>query len=271
MSEISASDFDFVCSLVYKASAIAIDSDMKYLVESRLTSLLRKTDYADLSALLFGLRGSADQELTEGVVDAMTTNETSFFRDSHPFVTLCDDVLPDIARSHTDTINIWCAACSTGQEPYTIAMAIQENCPHIASRIQINATDISKEVITKAEAGRYSRLEVNRGLPVQLLPKYFIQRGLHWEVNNTLRNMVSFEQLNLFGNWDGLPMMDVIFLRNVLIYFVPDDKAKVLQSTQQVLKPDGYLFLGLSETTLNLNTDYKRVTTDHSHYYKITE
>ncbi len=271
MSEISASDFDFVCSLVYKSSAIAIDTDMKYLVESRLTSLLRKTDFADIPALLLGLRTTANPELAESVVDAMTTNETSFFRDSHPFTMLCEDVLPDIARSHSDTITIWCAACSTGQEPYTIAMSILENCPQIASRVRIKATDISKEVVTKAETGRYSRLEVNRGLPVQHLPKYFVRQGLHWDVNSTLRNMVSFKQLNLFGNWDDLPMMDIIFLRNVLIYFAPEDKAKVLQSTAKILKPDGCLFLGLSETTLNLNTDYKRVTTDHSHYYKITE
>ncbi len=269
MNEISDSDFDFVCSLVNKAAAIAIDSDMKYLVESRLTALSRKTDYACATELLAGLRRAASPELEERVIDAMTTNETSFFRDSHPFVTLCENVLPEIARSHSDTINIWCAACSTGQEPYTIAMSILEHCPQLASRVRIKATDISKEVITKAEQGRYSRLEVNRGLPVQLLPKYFEQKGLHWEVNSALRSMVSFEQLNLIERWDGLPMMDVIFLRNVLIYFVPSVKTQVLLSTSKVLKPNGFLFLGLSETTLNLNTDYDRVNTDHSHYYKI--
>ena len=268
MSEINNSDFEFVRDLVYKESAIAIDPDMKYLVESRLTSLARKSEHATLPVLLSALRSGRDKSLAVRVVEAMTTNETSFFRDSHPFETLCKDVLPDIARSHSGTINIWCAACSTGQEPYTIAMAIHENCPQLVSRVAIKGTDISAEVVAKATAGRYNRLEVNRGLPVQLLTKYFVQQGLSWEVSPKLRDMVSFEELNLIRDWRGLPDMDVIFLRNVLIYFDPDVKSRILQNTTKVLKPDGCLFLGLSETTLNLNTDYQRVTTDRSHYYK---
>ena len=269
MSEISNSDFEFVREMLYKESAITLDQDMKYLVESRLTSLARKTDYDGLSALITALRSGKDATLSGKVVEAMTTNETSFFRDSHPFETLCKDVLPNLARSHNDTINIWCAACSTGQEPYTIAMAIHENCPALVSRIAIHATDISGEVVAKAAAGRYNRLEVNRGLPVQLLAKYFVQQGLSWEVSPKLRDMVTFSELNLIRDWRGLPNMDVIFLRNVLIYFDPKVKAQILQGTSKILKPGGCLFLGLSETTLNLNTDYQRVTTDHSHFYKI--
>jgi len=269
MSEISSSDFDFVRDLVYRVSAIALEQDMQYLVESRLTSLARKTDYAGFTELLAGLRAGRDPALADRVVEAMTTNETSFFRDSHPFETLCKEVLPSIAKAHSDTIYIWCAACSTGQEPYTIAMAIHEYCPQLASRISIKGTDISAEVVAKAAAGKYNRLEVNRGLPMQLLTKYFEQRGLSWEVSPKLREMVSFEQLNLISEWRGLPSMDIIFLRNVLIYFDPDVKTRILQNTEKVLKPGGCLFLGLSETTLNLNTDYQRVTTDRSHYYKI--
>lgn len=270
MSKISPSEFEYVRELVYRESAIAIDSDMQYLVESRLTSLSRKADFNKISDLLSSLRAANDPALRNRVVEAMTTNETSFFRDSHPFNALCKDVLPEIALSHRGQINIWCAACSTGQEPYTIAMAILENCPEIASRVQIKATDISSEVVTKARAGRYSRLEVNRGLPVQLLAKYFVQQGLSWEVNSDLRNMVNVEQMNLIHDWNSLPQLDVIFLRNVLIYFNPDIKTRILQNTSKVLKPGGFLFLGLSETTLNLNTDYRRITTDHSHFYKIT-
>ncbi|MFK7994920.1 MAG: protein-glutamate O-methyltransferase CheR [Granulosicoccus sp.] len=269
MSEISNSDFDFVRDLVYQESAISLDEDMKYLVESRLSSLARKTDYAGLAELLAGLRTGKDQTLAGLVVEAMTTNETSFFRDSHPFDTLCKEVLPAIASSHNDTINIWCAACSTGQEPYTIAMAIHEYCPELVSRVAIKGTDISAEVVAKAAAGRYNRLEVNRGLPMQLLAKYFLQQGLSWDVSPKLRDMVTFEKLNLIRDWGGLPKMDIIFLRNVLIYFDPDVKTQILQNTEKVLKPDGCLFLGLSETTLNLDTDYQRVTTDRSHYYKI--
>lgn len=269
MSDINNSDFQYVRDLVYKESAIALEPDMKYLVEARLTTLVRKTDYADLPELLKGLRSGRDSEIAERVVEAMTTNETSFFRDSHPFDTLCKDVLPAIAKSHSGTINIWCAACSTGQEPYTIAMAIHENCPQLAPRVVIKGTDISSEVIAKANSGKYNRLEVNRGLPMQLLTKYFVQKGLSWEVSPKLRDMVTFEKLNLIRDWRGLPDMDIIFLRNVLIYFDPDVKTRILQNTGTVLKPGGYLFLGLSETTLNLNTDYKRVTTDRSHYYKV--
>jgi len=269
MSDISNSDFELVRELLYKESAIALDVDMKYLVESRLTSLARKTSYDGFAGVIGALRSGRDPKLVGQVVEAMTTNETSFFRDSHPFETLCKEVLPGIARSHNDTINIWCAACSTGQEPYTIAMAIHEHCPELVKRIAIRGTDISAEVVAKAASGRYNRLEVNRGLPMQLLAKYFVQQGLSWEVSPALRDMVSFEEMNLIRDWRGLPNMDVIFLRNVLIYFDPDIKTQILQGTSKILKPDGCLFLGLSETTLNLNTDYQRVTTDRSHYYKI--
>lgn len=269
MSEISDADFKLVRDLIYRESAISIESDMKYLVESRLTSLARKSKYDGMNQLLAALRQGRDKQLSVQVVEAMTTNETSFFRDSHPFETLCNDVLPAIAASHSDQINIWCAACSTGQEPYTIAMSILEYCPQLENRINIKGTDISTEVLNKAAAGRYNRLEINRGLPMQLLTKYFIQQGLSWEVSPKLREMVSFEQLNLIRDWSGLPRMDIIFLRNVLIYFDPDVKSRILQNTSKVLKPGGCLFLGLSETTLNLNTNYQRVTTDRSHYYKI--
>jgi len=269
MNQISNSDFEFVRDLVYRESAIVIDSDMQYLVESRLSSLSRKTEYAGPAELIAALRSGKDKDLSGRIVEAMTTNETSFFRDTHPFATLCKDVLPAIAASHSKTVNIWCAACSTGQEPYTIAMAIHENCPQIADRIAIRATDISEEVVAKAQSGSYNRLEVNRGLPMQLLTKYFDQQGLSWQVSDKLKRMVTFEQLNLIGEWRGLPEMDIIFLRNVLIYFDPDVKARILKNTSKILKPGGCLFLGLSETTLNLNTDYRRVATDTSHYYKI--
>jgi len=269
VSEINDKEFELVRKLVYRESAIAIEPDMKYLVESRLASLVRKTDYKSVKELIADIGSGSDGKLAERVVDAMTTNETSFFRDAHPFRSLCEEVLPSVAATHNDTIEIWCAACSTGQEAYTIAMAIHEYCPTLVSRVSILATDISSEVITKAQSSRYNRLEVNRGLPVQLLTKYFVQKGLSWEVNQSLKNMISFKEMNLIKHWDMLHPMDVIFLRNVLIYFDPDVKTRVLQNTRKYLKPDGCLFLGLSETTLNLQTDYIRVTTDKSHYYKV--
>ncbi|MGQ7847805.1 CheR family methyltransferase [Granulosicoccus sp. 3-233] len=269
MSDINAIDFDYVRELVYRESAISIEPDMKYLVVSRLTSLLRKTGHADIAELVSSLRGRREAGLVEQVVDAMTTNETSFFRDSHPFDTLCQEVLPRIAATHNDPIRIWCAACSTGQEAYTIAMAIHEFCPALVPRVSIIGTDISREVVAKAQAGTYNRLEVNRGLPAQLLARYFTQQGLAWQVKPELMKMVEFHTLNLIRDWGALPEMDVIFLRNVLIYFDPEAKSSILRNTSRVLKPDGCLFLGLSETTLNLNTDYQRVTSEKSHYYKI--
>ena len=269
MSETSTVDFDYVRDLVYRESAIAIEPDMKYLVESRLTSLIRKTEFSAIGDLVSALRKKHDPELASLVVDAMTTNETSFFRDSHPFDTLCKDVLPGIARSHSETIRIWSAACSTGQEPYTIAMAISEQCPELLPRISILGTDISAEVVAKAQSGTYNRLEVNRGLPMRYLTKYFVQQGMSWSVKPVLKERVTFEKLNLIGDWGRLPQMDIIFMRNVLIYFDPDVKSSILCNTSKMLRSGGSLFLGLSETTLNLNTSYQRVTTDRSHYYKL--
>lgn len=269
MSEINDQDFSFIRELVCRESAISIESDMKYLVESRLTSLVRKTEHACISNVVQILRQGRDGSLENQVIDAMTTNETSFFRDSHPFRTLCEEVLPAIAASHNNTIELWCAACSTGQEAYTIAMAIHEYCPELVARVSIVGTDISSEVISKAQSGLYSRLEVNRGLPVQFLTKYFVQQGLSWKVNKKLQDMVRFEEMNLIKSWDSIEQMDVVFLRNVLIYFDPEIKTRILQSVCQHLKPGGCLFLGLSETTLNLQTDFTRITTDLSHYYKV--
>lgn len=268
MNSINAVDFEFVRSLVYRESAISIEPDMQYLVESRLSSLVRKTEYEGIAELVGCLRNKREPSLTQQVVDAMTTNETSFFRDSHPFDTLCQEVLPVIARSHAEPIRIWCAACSTGQEAYTIAMAIHEQCAELVPRVSILGTDICSEVVSRAESGTYSRLEVNRGLPARLLARYFVQKGLSWQVVPQLRDMVGFRTLNLIHEWDGLGPMDIIFLRNVLIYFDPAMKSAVLQKVGQVLKPEGCLFLGLSETTLNLNTHFRRISTDNSHYYK---
>ncbi|MEE9319335.1 MAG: protein-glutamate O-methyltransferase CheR [Granulosicoccus sp.] len=270
MSDVSDSDFSFVQDLVRRESAIALDSDMKYLVESRLTSLARKTEYGTLQELLNSLRNKQDDRLTASVIEAMTTNETSFFRDAHPFDTLCDSVLPSIADSHPDIINIWCAACATGQEPYTIAMSILEKCSALAPRVNILATDLSSEVVDKTELGLYTKLEVNRGLPIQMLAKYFTKKGLSWQVGQELREMVTARTMNLIGDWSALPSIDVIFMRNVLIYFDPDVKSSVLNKTSTVLKPEGYLFLGLSETVLNLDTCYERKTSGPSSYFQIT-
>lgn len=269
MNGISNDNFKLVRDIVYRDSAIFINDDMSYLVESRMSSLLRKTDISSLDELFTKLRNRPAPKLIKSVVEAMTTNETSFFRDDHPFETLSKEILPKLAADNSGTINLWSAACSTGQEPYTVAMAISENCPELLPRVKIYATDIAETVLAKASSGLYSKLEVGRGMPSHLLSKYFKQSENDWQVNQELRDLVAFSELNLAGPWPALPQMDVILLRNVLIYFETDVKTAILKKTAPLLKSNGCLFLGASETTLNLKTDFVRVSEGRSSYYEV--
>lgn len=268
MSGITRDNFKFVRDLVCRESGISLNSDMEYLVESRMLSLVRKEELSSLDELFAILRGRENSSLATRVVEAMTTNETYFFRDSHPFDTLCQEVLPSLAEAHAGSLNIWCAACSTGQEPYTIAMAVSEQCPELLPRLKIHATDLSTDVLAKGRAGVYSRLDVSRGMPLPLLTKYFEQVDDNWQISQELRRLVNFDILNLSNDWAGLAQMDVIFLRNVLIYFEPEMKSSILQKCNSVLKPNGSLFLGASETILNLETSFERINAQRGCYYK---
>jgi chemotaxis protein methyltransferase CheR len=201
----------------------------------------------------------------------MTTNETSWFRDRLPFTALTDGVLPEVMSSRKDrAVNIWCAACSSGQEPYTIAMLLSD-LPALAGwRTSILATDLSEEMLDKARAGKYSQLEMNRGLPAQLLVRHFERSGPEWAIKPALKSMVTFRAMNLATQWPALPAMDVVFLRNVLIYFDVATKRDILERVRRVLRPDGYLFLGAAETTLNVHPAYERVTLNGATVYKLT-
>jgi len=205
-------------------------------------------------------------------VEAMTTNETSFFRDFHPFEGLKKFVLPDLIarRAAERELTVWCAASSSGQEPYSLAMLIRENLPQLVSwRIRILATDLSSDVLARAREGRYSQLEVNRGLPASLLVKYFEKRGCDWYLRDDIRNMVDFQIVNLASAWPFLPPMDIVMLRNVLIYFGVETKKDILAKVRRVLRPDGYLFLGGSETTFSIDDSFERVQLERATCYRV--
>jgi len=210
--------------------------------------------------------------LEQAVVAAMTTNETSFVRDLHPFEALKNFVVPDLLarRSGARRLSIWCAASSTGQEPYTVAMLLREHFPALSSwEISFVASDLSADVLARARAGRYSQLEVNRGLPARWLVKYFQKHGTEWELVPDIRNMVSFRQVNLLESWPTMPPLDLVFIRNVLIYFDQEVKKQILGRIRRLMQPDGYLFLGNAETTLNVDDKFQRTQFEKSGCYKL--
>ena len=255
-------DFDYVRSLVKQHTAIVIDSGKEYLAETRLAPLAAQHGCDSLREFVALLRRERFSGVHRKVLDAMTNNETWFFRDAHPFAALTQVVIPDLMerRAAARQIGIWSAACSSGQEPYSIAMALRENFDLAMWKFPILASDFSDTVLERARTGVFRQMEVNRGLPARLLTRYFLQQGLHWQLKPEVRGMVSFRFLNLAEPWGrALPAMDVVFLRNVLIYFDVATRQSILARVRRVLAPDGYLFLGCAETTLNLDADFEPV------------
>jgi chemotaxis protein methyltransferase CheR len=236
-----------------------------------LQPVAKRAGLASIAELVTKLR-AGDLRLREDVIEAMTTNETSFFRDSHPFQALRKDVLPAIiqARKAVKSLDIWCAACSSGQEPYTIAMTLKEHFPELATwKVRILCTDISNEMIEKARNGIYSQIEVNRGLPAPLMIKYFKQDGSNWIIDQKLRSMLTFKNVNLAQSFPAIGQVDLIFVRNVLIYFSPDTKKDILERMAKVLRPEGFLALGSTETTLNITEAYERIAFGRAAFYKV--
>lgn len=254
-------DYTYVTDLVRQRSAIALGPDKGYLVESRLHPLARQCGLDTVSALISRIREAPDDTLCIAVVEAMTTNETSWYRDLHPFRVFADHVVPEVAlrRREDRTLTVWSAACSTGQEPYTIAMMLADHPALVGWNYEIIASDLSTEVLFRASRGRYTQLEVNRGLPASLLVKHFTRVGAEWELRPHVRDQVSFSQINLAKPLPTMPLIDVVFLRNVLIYFDTETKREVLQRIRQVMRPGGYLFLGAAETTLGLDDSFTRM------------
>lgn len=268
----SPDDFSFVCRFVRDRSAIVLDSGKEYLVETRLAPVAKALQIGSVTDLIGRLRAGSTEELRGRVMEAMVTTETSFYRDAHPFEALRTSVLPDLIRRRAQArrLNVWSAACSTGQEPYSIALMLREHFPELGGwDVSLLATDLSAEVLAKAREGKYSQLEANRGLPAAMLVKYFRQYGTGWQLNENVRRSVDFREMNLVRPWPALPKMDLVFLRNVMIYFDVETKKGILNRVAKLLNPDGYLVLGGAETTLNLDTSFRRVEALKGGYYQL--
>jgi chemotaxis protein methyltransferase CheR len=251
-------DYEYLRKLLKERSGLDLSSDKQYLVESRLIPLARRAGLPGIAELVAKIKGRSD-DLTSEVVEAMTTNETFFFRDKMPFDHLRQAVLPELvqARAGRRALRIWCAASSTGQEPYSIAMCVKEFAALAGWRVEIVATDLSQAVLEKSKAGLFSQFEVQRGLPIQMLVKYFTQVGDMWQLNADIRAMVQHRQLNLLQDFSHLGMFDVIFCRNVMIYFDQDTKIGVLDRLARVLEPDGVLALGAAESVVGISDTFK--------------
>lgn len=250
-------DFDFLRILLQVRSGLSLSTEKRYLVESRLGMLCRRRGIESIPALVARLRRNPELELENAVVEAMTTNETLFFRDRTPFDLFRDVILPEklAANAQSRTLRIWCAAVSTGQEAYSLAMMLDEVAPRVAGwKIEILGTDISAEVLEKARQGLYSQFEVQRGLPIQLLLKYFRQEGDKWRLTERIRNMVELRPHNLLEPSSQYGQFDVIFCRNVLIYFDVPTKARVMAALAQRLVRNGAFILGAAETVIGITT-----------------
>jgi chemotaxis protein methyltransferase CheR len=249
-----------------------LQADKTYLIDSRLAPLAREAGLASIDELVGRIRGEdAGAPLVKRVIEAMTTNETLFFRDLHPFEALKNRILPDLirARPKQRRLRIWCAAASTGQEPYSIAMTIREHFPELASwDVKIVATDINAAVLQRARAATYRQLEVNRGLPASMLVKYFERQGADWAIRPIIKDLVEFMELNLLDPWKIGPQ-DIVFIRNVLIYFDLETKRQLLARIRNLLEHDGYLVLGGAETTNNVDHQYMPIKIGGGVYYQV--
>ncbi len=253
-------DFDMFSTLLKQRSGLVLTRDKAYLLESRLMPVARKWSMKGLEELADSVRTRRDEALLRDITEAMTTNESSFFRDQKPFDQFRDVVLPTLmqARATKRSLRIWSAACSSGQEAYSLSMMLQELGPKVAGwRFEIVGTDISSEMVDRAKAGVYTQFEVQRGLPIQYLVKYFKQQGDKWQLGDQVRSTVQFREFNLLGDLGPLGQFDVVFCRNVLIYFDQPTKAKVLEAISKQMPPDGILYLGGAETVLGITERFK--------------
>ncbi len=270
---LSPADFDFLRQMVRRDAGIVLEPGKEYLVETRLAPVARAAGLTGgLGEIVQVLRNRPNDRLRELVKEAMTTNETSFYRDIHPFESLKTTIIPDLIqrRGRERSLSIWCAASSSGQEPFSFMMMLKANFPELENwRMTFDATDLSKEMVERCQAGRYSQLEVNRGLPAQLLVKYFTRDGADWVIKPEIRNAIRFQTMNLIEAWPTFPPLDIVFIRNVLIYFDTETKRQILGKIKKMLRPDGYLMLGASETTINLDEGFERLQMGKSAVYKL--
>ena len=267
---LSQSEFTYVSTMVRREASIVLAPGKEYLVEARLIPVARAVGAANVNEFLAELQRRPNPANQRRIIDALTTNETSWFRDREPFNALTEVVLPDLIKTRASTrkIRVWSAASSSGQEAYSLAILMSENLPPGWS-YEIMGTDISTEMVKRAEAAEYSQVEVNRGLPASQLVQYFERAGAHWRITAPLRRNVSFRLMNLTAPLPAMQPFDVIFLRNVLIYFDVATKRTVLQNVARLLRPDGLLFLGAAETTIGIDDNYERVAAGRTSAYRV--
>lgn len=261
----------FLFSLLHKESGLALDNSKQYLIETRLDPIARQEGFPSINDLGRHMKQNPSLPLRQKVIDAMMTNETSFFRDLKPFEVLKGVVIPDLLKANEKSrrIRIWTAGCSTGQEPYTISMLLCEMAPVLQQwDIRIIATDIADGALARAKAGIYSHFEVQRGMPITYLTRFFNQRGTEWEIKQEAKRLVEFRQLNLLSGFSHLGIFDVIFCRNVLIYFDIDTKARIMGQFANILSSRGVFFLGGSETPFGITDDFLRIETAKGVYYR---
>jgi len=272
---LSRLDFEYVRALVLKESSIVLDDSKTYLVNSRLMPLARNNGFDGVGSLIAHLQAGPPGDLHTLTVEAIVTTETSFFRDLHPFTALRDEILPELVQVRARTsrsLTIWSAGCSSGQEAYSIGMLLRDRFAGLTDwNLQLLASDISNQMVERARLGIYSQLEVNRGLPAPYLIRFFDQHGDQWVLKEDVRSMFRFFQHNLTEEWTTIPGVDVLMLRNVLIYFDIGTRQRVLRQVRRLLRPDGYLVLGSAETTLNLDDLFNRVRVGRTVLYQVAK
>ena len=278
----TSSGFLQFCEFLKRESGIALETNKEYLVSSRLNRLLAEQNINSLENLVYQLKQPQNRVLKQLVVELMTTNETQWFRDHYPLQTFADEIIPSLVNNGHNSIRIWSAACSSGQEPYSISMVIEEHREmyrhmHLhRPDISIVATDISSQILQKARNGVYDKSEISRGLDVERRQNFFSQKTNtdgqeYWELNTTVKQQVSFQQHNLLDSYAGLGQLDVIFCRNVLIYFSPETKTDILNRMAKQLKPNGYLILGSSETPSNYTDQFRMERCKGTAVYRLKE
>jgi chemotaxis protein methyltransferase CheR len=271
---LASGEFDYIRNLVHERSALVLEPGKEYLVESRLGPVAIQEGFSSLDRLIERLRTNPYGPLHRKVIEAMTINETTFFRDPRPFEVLKTVVLPELIKKRAEdrALNVWFAACSSGQEPYSFAMLLREHFPSVSGwDCRLIASDISRDVLARGRNGLYTQLEVNRGLPAPLLLKYFRKVDHGWQLCPEVRRMVTFQEINLIEAWPALPRMDIVFMRNVLIYFSVDAKKAILTRVSRLLRPGGFLFLGGSETPMYLDKTFQPVPPERPALFRVTK
>jgi chemotaxis protein methyltransferase CheR len=268
---VAVPEFEYLQDVLHKHSAIVLSEDKHYLVEARLAPIARDLGLDSVEDVVRTMQKGTERGLQERVVEAMTTNETSWFRDIHPFNALRDVVLPELIERNRNarTLSVWSAASSTGQELYSVALLLDDHFPEVEYwNLELLGTDLNNSVVERARTGSFSGLEINRGLPAALIARYFVRDGANFVIHDKLRNKVRFQKLNLAASWFGLPVFDLILLRNVLIYFDPQTKKRILEGAARQLRPGGYLAMGGAESPLGITDCFETVAIGGATFYR---